>query len=331
MGYPERKTSSQAPLKTGEDAKYYFTTGNPFYPSYAPPPGTLDRAGNCTWYAWGRYWEMSKRESSGNRIRPSWLPTMGAGRWFENVAEQYRSSSPRVGAIAVWKNTNDYYGGHVAIVEEVFSDGRLLLSNSAYQSSGPGKYFYIVNDATPPQYRGSGLGSTYVFQGFIINPNLDSGDVPDPSKTPARITSVTQLSATQVQIKGELGGIEGITIDNKIYYKWDSSDVSSSSYSGVVNAGSGSVSGRSYTLTITKPRETSSIAVRPYQVNTGYSSYAGSVFTKQLIPSIPCINVKTGSAMAQAIPYIFTNGKWKKGVPCLFTGGKWRQIYNDKK
>lgn len=30
---------------------HYFSTSNPFYPAYAPTPGTLDALGNCTWYA----------------------------------------------------------------------------------------------------------------------------------------------------------------------------------------------------------------------------------------------------------------------------------------
>ena len=56
--------------------------------------------------------------------------------------------------------------GHVAIVEEIASDGTITTSNSAYQ----GTYFW-TQQITP--VNGDYSYSHYNFQGFIYNPYAD--------------------------------------------------------------------------------------------------------------------------------------------------------------
>lgn len=118
---------------------------------------------NCVGYAYGRFMEIMGTTSCN-------LSTHNAGLWFGNTTDGYqRGQSPKLGAVICW----DYPGnaGHVAIVEQVNSDGSIVTSNSAYQ----GTRFY-VQTLKPPSYTWS---SKYHFQGFIYNPAItaNSGSV----------------------------------------------------------------------------------------------------------------------------------------------------------
>lgn len=333
MSYPKRKNNSQAPTGAGMEMTYYFSNSNPFYAAGLAPQPNQTSKGNCTWYAWGRYWEMSKPDSGGNRPRPSWLPTGNAGTWYEKVKDTYKvdkDQKPQVGYIAVWKGGKD--GGHVAIVEQINSDGSIITSNSGW----PDDYFVVNPSAKKPNYSNYYPGSYFTLQGWIKNPNLDSEQPePRPQDTPAKVTNIIQDNQTQITINGELGGIDGITTDNILYIKWNSNASSSSNYDIQIKASQGSLANRKYTVKITKPRSASIVAVTPYQVNKDLPSYNGATFTKILIVSIPCILVSFGgTSYKQALPYVFTNGQWKATVPQLFSKingtPKWYEIYNNK-
>lgn len=79
--------------------------------------------GNCTWYAWGRY-----KELCGVEISTEWG---NATNWFGRAqkAEYPTGQTPKKGAIACWTSTAwGNQEGHVAIVEEVLSDGSIRVS-----------------------------------------------------------------------------------------------------------------------------------------------------------------------------------------------------------
>ena len=81
--------------------------------------------------------------------------------WYNNTSDGYdRGSTPKLGAVICWHSARS--GGHVAIVEEIYSDGTINTSNSAYG----GKRFYMKK-LSPPNYY---MGNSYTFQGFIYNP-----------------------------------------------------------------------------------------------------------------------------------------------------------------
>ncbi len=72
--------------------------------------------GQCTWWAYQRWAQLLGYEPkfiSGN-----------AGGWYDNcISRGYeRGSEPRKGAIVCWNNGLGDDTGHVAIVEEVYSD-----------------------------------------------------------------------------------------------------------------------------------------------------------------------------------------------------------------
>ena len=76
------------------------------------------------------------------------------------------------------------YAGHVAIVEQILTDGSIKTSNSGY-SRDPGgygdpNYFWVdVNQKSLNYMTESQVARGYKFQGFIYNP--DSGS-PTPLK-----------------------------------------------------------------------------------------------------------------------------------------------------
>lgn len=112
---------------------------------------------NCVGYAWGRFMEILGKQPK--------LSLGNAELWWGNRADGYeRGSTPRLGAVICWRKGvagNPYDGaGHVAIVEKIYKDGRLKISQSGYNS----KRFWT--SIVPPDFSRAG----YVFQGFIYNP-----------------------------------------------------------------------------------------------------------------------------------------------------------------
>ena len=89
--------------------------------------------GNCTWYAYERRAELGRPVGSflGN-----------ANTWAMNTSNPV-GSTPQVGAVLV--DRAGYYG-HVAIVEEVFGDGSIRISEMNYYGGGGG--FNIVSGRT---------------------------------------------------------------------------------------------------------------------------------------------------------------------------------------
>lgn len=116
------------------DNKYYYSNANIFYASGLAPYGSRipNAKGNCTWYAWGRAYELTG-------TKPKSGLTGNAYTWWNGANGKYsRGSEPKVGAIAVWKSNMPYSGGcgHVAVVEKI-ENGKVYISESGY----PGTLF----------------------------------------------------------------------------------------------------------------------------------------------------------------------------------------------
>ena len=128
--------------------KYYKpqSSYNPFSVNYAA------YGGNCTWYAWGRAYEITGTYPK--------LSTGMAAKWWEYNKSGgyyfYDDSTPKLGAIACWNGER----GHVAVVEEVYSDGSFLVSESGWSST----YFRTTIIPASGKYP---KDSSVEFQGFI--------------------------------------------------------------------------------------------------------------------------------------------------------------------
>lgn len=138
---------------------------------------------NCTAYAWGRFWEIGDPLGTGaNKPNPNDLPGYWSGNyWWREVNQNaYRvGQTPALGAVICFYDSQNIYGGHVAIVEQINNDGEsIVTSNSAYGST----YFYTQTLYRSNNYCWTGSnGHFYQTQGFIYNPYAD---IPTPTPTP---------------------------------------------------------------------------------------------------------------------------------------------------
>lgn len=117
---------------------------------------------NCVGYAYGRFSEIL------GYFHPD-LPMCNAGLWLDEVKKKNTlkwGTTPKLGAVAVWKESGQY--GHVGIVEYIYSDGSIMLSESGY-GSGWNKRFWNSGPRVSPNW----YGQPYIFQGFIYNPGTE--------------------------------------------------------------------------------------------------------------------------------------------------------------
>ena len=136
------------------------TEDNPCY--YAENPFEWSGYGlpNCTAYAWGRFYEVlgtTPKLSLGN-----------AEEWYVYNDGYKRGNAPQLGAVACWRKgvagDNSDGAGHVAIVEQINSDGSIVTSESGWGASS------IFWTTKRPKDGNWGASSDYTFQGFIYNP-----------------------------------------------------------------------------------------------------------------------------------------------------------------
>ena len=138
----------------GYSSKYWYSL-NPFYHAgYGLP--------NCTCYAWGRFYEILGRK-----------PVLSLGNaedWYGKNDGYSRGSTPRLGAVICWRKGRAGYGGdgagHVAVVEKIYSDGSILISQSGWRSAR-----FWTSVVKKGYYR-----SGYVLQGFIYNPAVTGSE-----------------------------------------------------------------------------------------------------------------------------------------------------------
>lgn len=132
---------------------------NPFYQAgYGLP--------NCTCYAWGRCWEIG---GGTPEHRPA-FSTGNAEDWYNYNDGYQRGPTPALGAVLCLADGPFSGDGHVAVVEEIFSDNSITVSESAW-----GAYFFQTERLYPPYYL---TAAGYIFQGFIYYPYGGGQPVP---------------------------------------------------------------------------------------------------------------------------------------------------------
>lgn len=146
----------------GMQGSKYWYSDNPFYQANLGPQQT---GGNCTWYAWGRFYEIIQKYPTG-------LSTSNATNWFSRTTGYAKGKEPKLGAIACY-GYNNGGAGHVAVVEQITTDG-IVTSNSGWSS---GKYFWTEKAKKSNGYCPDWMNG--YLQGFIY-PSVDTGTVIDP-------------------------------------------------------------------------------------------------------------------------------------------------------
>lgn len=174
------KTSSSSTPSTAGNASartiapdnsnsYYYSNKNPFY--------SAGHVGQCTWYAYGRAYELLGSKPS--------LSTGNANEWY-NYNKQYGyypyGSTPQIGAIACINSS----AGHVAVVEDI-ANGKPVFSEFNVSSD---KSFHYGRNITSPI-----VGYIYI----LGNSGASKGDtstLPDTTPTPPATTPSNPTPAT---------------------------------------------------------------------------------------------------------------------------------------
>lgn len=116
---------------------------------------------NCVGYAHGRLLEILGKKAI------NWkLPACNAEDWYDKAKENGLKvgKTPKLGAVVCWRAGKTHNGadgaGHVAVVEEIKSNGDILTSNSAY--GGTNFYTKVITKANGYNY-----SNTMPLVGFI--------------------------------------------------------------------------------------------------------------------------------------------------------------------
>lgn len=162
------RLSRYSPTSMTNNPWWYSTAQNPYMGWYNRFTNTGNGLPNCTCYAYGRYAE----------IRNAWdefmLPRGNAGTWWEQATDPTNQfyigdgnfgQTPQLGAVICWHDPTGTYAGHVGVVEQIFTDGRINTSNSAYG----GEYFYTAYRRASDNYYIPYHNGAYTFQGFLYN------------------------------------------------------------------------------------------------------------------------------------------------------------------
>ena len=169
---------------------------------------------NCVGYACGRF-----NEIIGEMKYPQFN---GDAKTFRSIAERIGlqvSDNPSLGGIMVWSGTKPGAAGHVAIVEEIQSNNRVLISESGYGA----KWIFKTRTLTPsmtlsvpygsanPRWN---TGSDGTFLGCVVNPKYGLSSFP----------GATLLKPGQVD-GGDTGGVLEDDLPDKFKngYKGDAS------------------------------------------------------------------------------------------------------------
>ena len=146
---------------------------------------------NCVGYANGRFNEI------GEYGKCKFQLVCNAENFIESAKKQGLtiSSKPVQGGIMVWQKGATLSGGdgagHVAVVEEVYSDGTILTSESGWASWA---FKTVRRDNSNGRW---GQGSAYKFRGCIINPAVSGEVVPTPKLDVDGIGGAATIRALQ--------------------------------------------------------------------------------------------------------------------------------------
>lgn len=151
--------------------KYYNTNINPFV---SAGYGMFQNNGNCTAYAYGRFFEVI-----GSKPK---LSTGNAENWYGKNDGYKRGKTPKLGAVICWSKgqagKSSDGAGHVGVVEEIKDNGDIVISNSGWK-----QFIFKTKTITKASGYMTGLSSSYKFQGFIYPPIEFEEEKPKPKAT----------------------------------------------------------------------------------------------------------------------------------------------------
>ena len=156
--------------------KYYITLGAGGFSRAIigkPTDKWCNVLSNCTGYGYGRFHEICKRPQM------DYFDPVNAEDIYENAQRHglKTGQEPRLGAAMIWEGIGDKCG-HIAIVEQLNTDGTIITSESGWNCSNPfwtQKRDYCDGNWDPNK-------AAYRFKGFIYQPDKVEPDTPNPPK-----------------------------------------------------------------------------------------------------------------------------------------------------
>ena len=175
---------------------------------------------NCVGYANGRFNEIYDEMKGTSGSKYPWF-NCNACNFIKRRNEMYPelevAKDPVPGAIIVWSGGwGDY--GHVAVVERINADGSIFTSESAYG----GSMFYTATRYPASEW---GMGGTYKFEGFILNPavpKIDPGVTPDVPRDPKKNQLTCGIGDLRVRTSPSLADDSNIIdlLPEGVYYNY---------------------------------------------------------------------------------------------------------------
>lgn len=199
-------------FKIPEDGNpYYNTISNGGYSTAivgSPTHPKLNVLSNCCGFSLGRFNEIIG-ENNCNHLTP-----INAEDWVDMARSQgYTiSNTPSLGAVICWAkgrthDTSDG-AGHVAVVEQINSDGTIITSESGWGCTTP---FWIQ---TRSNTNGNwGQDKSYTFLGFIVNPKVN----PQPQKENRAPYKVPTIVVKEDQTGDNVKWLQWYLTDLKYY------------------------------------------------------------------------------------------------------------------
>lgn len=145
----------------------------------SPKDSKCDVLANCVGYANGRFNEI---------IGSMQYQFISNAETFYAKAKAYGlkvGKEPKLGGIMVWQKGSTLSGsdgaGHVAIVEIIYPDNRILTSESGYNANKP--WWTQIRTNANGRW---GQTSAYTYLGCIYNPNVKDTDKVCPYKKPTK-------------------------------------------------------------------------------------------------------------------------------------------------
>lgn len=168
---------------------------------------------NCVGYAQGRLLEI-RGESKVN-----WkLPACNAEDWYDTAKAQglQVGQTPKLGAVVCWRAGSTHNGadgaGHVAIVEEIKSNGDIMVSQSAYG----GQEFYL---STLTKASGYIYAASRPLVGFIYC-GIDFDDEPTATTT-TTVKAGLKVELRNAQAYASESSLSSYGLRSGTYYTWD--------------------------------------------------------------------------------------------------------------
>lgn len=147
-----------------------------------------------------------------------------------------------------------------------------------------------------------------------------------PLSYPPIINSVTDEDYNTIICNLSVKGLSGITTSGRLYYKYNSTTVSTDYYDSYINL---NVADNQIITFDRKDTTVKKVALQLVQYNSTGTTLFSNIVVKDLIATDTVIQMYYKEHIVNAKPMIYIRGKWRKVSPMIYTNGQWTEIRNE--